>query len=272
MRYTVLTIFLLQQAMQNDKKLKPNYYSVIPAEVRYCKALGNASPRDIYGEITALCNKLGYCFASNQYFAELYEVDARTIRRWISLLEKQGFIFIKIKGKLRKLFLAQKIKFDMAGLEEPDEEAPEEHHEMPAVQEKTKTKKQIKPAIKNDKFKYIDKDLYLAEMLLSKIIYNFPSFENKKVNIKEWADEMRKLREIDKATEAQIEFMIVWLHGGTITPANKNMPPRNFEPHEFWSKNIMSAGKLRKQWFDHLVPQLQASVKKQIKKNTSVQL
>lgn len=259
--------------MDNDKKLKPNYYSVIPAEVRYCKALGNASPRDLYGEITALCNKLGYCFASNKYFADLYEVDVRTIRRWVALLEKEEFIFIKIKGKIRRIFLSRKIKFDPAGLEEPEEETTEEIPEIPEGEIKPKEKKKTaKPSVKNEKFKYSDRDLFLAEMLLSKIIYNFPTFENKKVNIKEWADDIRKLREIDKATDSQVEFMIVWVQGGKIVPANKNMPPKIFEPHEFWSKNIMSAGKLRKQWFDHLVPQLQASVKKHIKKNTSVQL
>lgn len=245
--------------MEDDKKLKPSYYSVIPAEVRYCKGLGNASPRDLYGEISALCNKLGYCYASNKHFADLYEVDQRTIRRWVSLLEKEGFIYSRVKGKQRRIFLAHKVQFDAAGLEDMQPETPE-----PATPEEPKKKPAKREA------KYTDQDLFLAEMLLSKIIYNFPAFENKKVKIDEWADDIRKLREIDKATGQQIEFMITWIHGGTLRQEGK--PPRTYEQHDFWSKNILSAKKLRKQWFENLVPQLQQSVKKQVKKHATVQL
>jgi len=40
---------------------KPGYYAVIPSKVRYCKEL-KFSERLLYGEITALLNKEGYCF------------------------------------------------------------------------------------------------------------------------------------------------------------------------------------------------------------------
>lgn len=70
---------------------KPGYYAVIPSQVRYCKEL-KFSERLLYGEITALLNKEGYCFASNRYFAELYNVIPSTVSRWISHLEKLGFI------------------------------------------------------------------------------------------------------------------------------------------------------------------------------------
>lgn len=67
------------------------YYAVIPANVRYCKDL-SANMKLMYGEITALSNEKGYCWASNSYFAELYDVDRCTVSRWISKLEKLGFI------------------------------------------------------------------------------------------------------------------------------------------------------------------------------------
>ncbi len=85
----------------------------------------------------------------------------------------------------------------------------------------------------------------------------------------EWADDVRKLREVDKATPEQIRFMITWVQGGDHVVPNK--PVRKFEAHEFWAKNILSGGKLRKQWFN-LVPQLQQSLKKTIEKTAVAQL
>ena len=64
-----------------------NYYAIIPATVRYNKELKFAESL-LYGEITALTNKRGYCFATNRYFSQLYEVTTETISRWISHLKK----------------------------------------------------------------------------------------------------------------------------------------------------------------------------------------
>ena len=68
-----------------------NYFAVIPASVRYDKNL-KAISKLLYGEITALCNEKGYCWASNGYFAELYEVSNDTISRAIKQLEECGHI------------------------------------------------------------------------------------------------------------------------------------------------------------------------------------
>lgn len=72
----------------------PNYYSVIPAEVRYSKQI-SANEKLMYGEVSALSNKNGYCNASNGYFAELFEVDKKTVSRWINRLEKVGFLNVR---------------------------------------------------------------------------------------------------------------------------------------------------------------------------------
>lgn len=92
----------------------PNYYAIIPADIRYDKTL-RANEKLLYGEISALANKSGYCTAQNSYFANLYGVDKKTVSNWISNLEKRGYIKIEILYKEkeivgRKLYLATKIR------------------------------------------------------------------------------------------------------------------------------------------------------------------
>lgn len=70
---------------------KPNYYAIIPAEVRYDNELP-ANAKLLYGEITALCNKHGCCFATNDYFAKLYNVSKSSVSKWISLLVDKGYV------------------------------------------------------------------------------------------------------------------------------------------------------------------------------------
>ena len=84
----------------------PAYYAILPAHIRYDK---NLKPMEkiLYAEITALANKDGYCSASNSYFAKLYEKSNETISRWISNLEKQGYLKVEIdtkKGNQRKIY------------------------------------------------------------------------------------------------------------------------------------------------------------------------
>lgn len=69
----------------------PSYYAIIPANVRYDQNLPGKAIL-LYGEITALCNQKGYCWASNDYFAKLYGVNSKSIQRWIKNLEDQGYI------------------------------------------------------------------------------------------------------------------------------------------------------------------------------------
>lgn len=70
---------------------KPNYYAIIPAEVRYDKDL-RASEKLMYGEITALTYKTGECWASNNYFAKLYNTTPQAISKWILDLKEKGYI------------------------------------------------------------------------------------------------------------------------------------------------------------------------------------
>lgn len=90
----------------------PNFYAVIPASVRYDRNL-KPNAKLLYGEITALCNKDGFCWAGNDYFAELYEVDQKTISRWISQLVNGNYISIQVlknEGNKRKIFIDNSLR------------------------------------------------------------------------------------------------------------------------------------------------------------------
>lgn len=73
----------------------PSYYAIIPATVRYDKSIC-PNAKLLYGEITALCNKNGYCWASNSYFAELYKVSNVSISKWIKKLTDAHYIYYRV--------------------------------------------------------------------------------------------------------------------------------------------------------------------------------
>lgn len=78
-------------------------------------------------------------------------------------------------------------------------------------------------------------DLKLSQLLYDLIKKNTPEWYHKP-KLEDWADEIRKLREIDKQTPELIEKVIRWSQND-----------------DFWSKNILSTAKLRKQFSTLLV-------------------
>ena len=91
-----------------NEETQISYYSIIPATVRYNKEL-KANEKLLYGEITALSNKNGYCYAKNRYFANLYGVNIETVSRWLSHLQSLGLIQIEIIRNSNKEVVARNI-------------------------------------------------------------------------------------------------------------------------------------------------------------------
>ena len=90
---------------------RPGYYAVIPADVRYDDSIP-PNAKLLYGEISALINSDGFCYATNAYFCKIYGFSDPTISRLISQLEKAGYIQRQLEkdssGQVvrRKLFLS----------------------------------------------------------------------------------------------------------------------------------------------------------------------
>lgn len=85
---------------------QPNYYAIIPANVRYDKEL-TPTAKLLYGEITALCGQEGYCWATNEYFSELYQSSEKTITRNLKQLEEKKYIsiFYQMKGAIKTRYI-----------------------------------------------------------------------------------------------------------------------------------------------------------------------
>jgi hypothetical protein len=97
----------------------------------------------------------------------------------------------------------------------------------------TPQSKEKKRKEKNNSHKqvYDETSIYfkLALMLYDEILKNIP--DKKKPNLNQWADDFRKLVEIDGKDPKHIETVIHWT-----------------QSNDFWWKNVLSADKLRKQY------------------------
>lgn len=81
---------------QQIKEPEPSYYAVIPANVRYDTRLSPLA-KLLYGEITCLCQKEGFCWATNAYFERLYQKSKWQIVRMINQLTEFGYITKEIE-------------------------------------------------------------------------------------------------------------------------------------------------------------------------------
>ncbi|MEE9118191.1 MAG: hypothetical protein V3U02_06325 [Calditrichia bacterium] len=82
---------------------------------------------------------------------------------------------------------------------------------------------------KNNKHNFSQQDLETAQWVFHKIQQINPN--HREPSFKNWANEIRKIREIDKHTDQEIRELFHW--------ANQD---------DFWGTNILSPSKLRKQW------------------------
>ena len=79
------------------------------------------------------------------------------------------------------------------------------------------------------KLKFETHHLKLAGLLYKEILHNNP--QHKKPNLESWANDFRLMMEIDKREGKEIQELILFS-----------------QSHDFWYKNILSAGKLREKY------------------------
>lgn len=83
-------------------------FYVIPSDI-YEDDLLSAEEILLYGLISNMATRTGYCYASNAWLAQKRKVDERTVKRWLSNLEEKGYIQRDLRyensSSVRKIFI-----------------------------------------------------------------------------------------------------------------------------------------------------------------------
>lgn len=93
-----------------NEETQPHYYMNIPAFVWDDKDLLE-KPKAIllYGHISTLANKKGYCWATNEYFIKALKASRPSVIRYINLLVNKGYIKRKLIYKKGTKEIKQRI-------------------------------------------------------------------------------------------------------------------------------------------------------------------
>ena len=192
-------------------KEKPSNYVTIPAEVRFCKKLP-VMARMLYGEIAALTNCKGYCWATNQYLADLYGVDKTSISRNIGELSKLGFLHIKmIYAQNSNQILERRIYLN-ASMMNKDISPPSNSKDKPSIKESnTRDSKNVEPPMgknaKDNNLRFNNTSTNILSSLLQSVLDNITcAREAEEYKIKEPKTEMSRAEtEIERTAEAKKE-------------------------------------------------------------------
>lgn len=134
---------------------QPNFYSVLPAHIRYSEILSDFE-KILYSEIVALSNAVGYCYASNNYFAKVYKKSISTISRSISKLEKYEYVKIHIdkeNGNKRRIYIVLENYFKMMQLSKKQQDSIHRKLELNNMEiERTMSKNAYSPMSENAKY------------------------------------------------------------------------------------------------------------------------
>lgn len=107
-----MTDLLLEHGIDSPEKLQelfePHYFAVVPMEVLERRDL-NANAKLLYGEITGLTRKNGYCMATDKYIADRIGLRKDSIRNLMQKLELKNLIRRETtktaKGTYRRIYL-----------------------------------------------------------------------------------------------------------------------------------------------------------------------
>ncbi|EKY7872221.1 replication protein [Enterococcus faecium] len=161
------------------------------------------------------------------------QVNSGSVWRWLKQFEKNGMLNIKSTTKYSVISIKNWSLYQSSEQQMNIKRTTSEQQVHTNKNEKNyKNEKNNKTSSSQPRKKRVydtDSVYYiLAEELFKQICQNQ---EIKKPNLQSWADNIRKMIEIDKRTENQVRGMIEWS-----------------QHNVFWASNILSAKKLREKY------------------------
>ena len=218
-------------------KLKiPNKFGVAPNELLNSTNL-SFKAKGIY---TFLQSKPdGWKFSVSRIAQQSVEGE-RAVRSGLQELEKEGWLErVPTRGKNGFTgydYILQNVSLQNVSLQNVRTRNVSTQNRL-TLSKKDNSKKDIVKKSKNNNVQnkilnLSSFDFEMAKKLADYIIANNPLYSKKEFvyNKEKWANEFRLMRERDKLTEEQIEFLVDWSQN-----------------HPFWKTNILSPSKLRKQ-------------------------
>lgn len=168
----------------------PGYYAIIPAEIRYDPNLSSTA-KLLYAEITSLCSKYNECWATNDYFAKLYNCSTRQISRIISQLRQSGYIKVNFIYEDKSKNLDKRIislnptygRKCREGIEEIGNTPMEENVQENNTSNTNNTSNNIPPIVPQKPHRKIDDNLWEKRFAMFWIIY---PRKDKKALAKSW--------------------------------------------------------------------------------------
>ncbi|GAF77221.1 unnamed protein product [marine sediment metagenome] len=83
-------------------------FIIVPDKVIQSRDLNNGA-KLLLGLIMRLSNKNGYCWASNKYFADCFDVNRATVIRWVNELKEYKYIKCSVKKTRRRIYINKKL-------------------------------------------------------------------------------------------------------------------------------------------------------------------
>lgn len=145
----------LQAIKGDEENPQPSYFTILTAEVRYSEAISDFE-KILFSEIVLLTKAKGFCFASNNYFAKVFNKDKTQISKYIANLKKAGFIDIEMIYKENtQEVVGRVIRIKLPSLNDSqDVENSENNDDVKAYSEELETTPIVKndntPIVKND--------------------------------------------------------------------------------------------------------------------------
>lgn len=176
------------------------------------------------------------CFASNKHFSDFFGLSTRRCSQIINSLKEKEFVSVELivndKKQIEKRIIRVSRKF-LGGYQE-NFHTPIEGKFSGSNTGFSNTKDKRHKRVYDESSSYLKAASYFKNLASENFEFQ------KQPDIQKWADEIRKLVELDKQPLSVVKEVMDWS-----------------QQDEFWFKNIRSATKLRKQ-FETLLLQMKA--------------